>query len=143
MSKHHHREPHLGAEQIIKSSGQRVTKARIAVLERLLAAEYALSHQEIEQQLIQHQCKVDRVTLYRVLDWALQHEIVHKVTGEDRVWRFSATKGTDHAHFSCTQCGQVYCLEALSPAVTLSMPEGFVLQQADLAVQGICPNCSD
>ena len=131
------------ATALIQASGQRATQARIAVLDTLLSAEHALTHQEIEQTLAGRRRKIDRVTLYRVLDWALNQGFVHKVTGDDRVWHFSAIASADHAHFNCTHCGQIYCLENLTPAVALTLPKGFKLQHADVAVQGLCPHCSD
>ena len=130
------------AATMIKTTGQRATEARITVLETLLAAEHALTHQEIEQALAQRHYKIDRVTLYRVLDWSLNQGLAHKVTGDDRTWRFSVTRSPDHAHFNCTQCGQVYCLENLTPAVALTLPRGFKLEHADVSVQGRCPHCS-
>ncbi|MDY6827962.1 MAG: Fur family transcriptional regulator [Pseudomonadota bacterium] len=130
------------AANLIQSAGERATQARIAVLDTLLAAEHALSHQDIERILAGRQHKIDKVTLYRVLDWAQNQGLVHKLTGEDRVWRFSATSNSDHTHFNCTDCGQIYCLENLTPAVALNLPEGFELLHADVAVQGLCPRCS-
>ena len=130
------------AASLIQAAGQRATDARIAVLETLLSAEHALTHLEIEQALAGRRRKIDRVTLYRVLDWALNQSLIHKMTGADRVWRFNATPTADHAHFNCTHCGQIYCLENLTPAVALTLPKGFKLQHADVSVQGLCPHCS-
>ena len=64
---------------------------------------------------------------------------MHKLTGEDRVWRFSATSNSDHTHFNCTDCGQIYCLENLTPAVALNLPEGFELLHADGRGAGALP----
>ena len=128
--------------EMIKAAGYRATEARIAVLEILQSAEFALTHHEIEEELLRQDHKIDRVTLYRVLDWALEQRLAHKMTGDDRVWRFNAAKNSDHAHFNCTQCGKVFCLENLTPAVAMTLPDGFKLQHADVAVQGVCPRCN-
>ena len=126
----------------IKAAGYRATEARIAVLTTLQSADHALTHHEIEEQLLAQDVRIDRVTLYRVLDWALEQGLAHKVTGDDRIWRFSGAENSEHAHFSCTSCGKVFCLESLSPAVALTLPKGFKLQHADVAVQGVCPDCN-
>lgn len=131
------------ATALIEASGQRVTRARVVVLETLLAAEHALTHVEIKQALARRRRKIDRVTLYRVLDWALNQSLVHKMTGDDRAWRFSAAPVAEHAHFNCTHCGQVYCLESLTPAVSLTLPRGFKLQHAEVSVHGLCPHCNN
>ena len=130
------------ALDMIRKGGLRATAARVSVLNVLLSADHALSHSEIEQAVEKTHDMIERVTLYRVLDWLVNNKFAHKVVGADRVWRFNATLTADHAHFNCTHCGQIYCLENLTPAVALTMPKGFKLQHADVSVQGLCPSCS-
>ena len=127
---------------MIRKRGLRPTVARVSVLNVLLSADHALSHSEIDEAAEKTHDMIERVTLYRVLDWLVNNKFAHKVVGADRVWRFNATLTTDHAHFNCTHCGQIYCLENLTPAVALTMPKGFKLQHADVSVQGLCPRCS-
>ena len=127
---------------MIRKGGLRATAARVSVLNVLLSADHAFSHSEIEQAVEKTHDSIERVTLYRVLDWLVNHKFAHKVVGADRVWRFNATLTADHAHFNCTHCGRIYCLENLTPAVALTLPKGFKLQHADVAVQGLCPHCS-
>lgn len=127
---------------LIRKADLRATAARVSVLNVLLSADHALSHTEIDAALEKAHDMIERVTLYRVLDWLVSNKFAHKVVGADRVWRFNATLTADHAHFNCTGCGQVYCLENLTPAVALTLPKGFKLQHADVAVQGLCPHCS-
>ncbi len=121
----------------------RVTQARMRVLAALRAAPSALSHQELEQQLEQ---QIDRVTLYRVLEWLLEKGLAHRLAGVDRVWRFSAggqaPAGHEHAHFHCHACGRWYCLDGLHPVYALSLPQGFRLEQAELTLRGLCAGCT-
>lgn len=131
------------AERHIRAYG-RVTPARVRVLGLLLAADSALTHAELEARL----AGVDRVTLYRVLEWLVQHGLVHRIAGDDRVWRFSATPGAgvhnghEHAHFHCEGCGRTYCLDALRPVFALSLPAGFRCRAAELTLYGQCPRCN-
>jgi Fur family ferric uptake transcriptional regulator len=129
---------------MIRGAGLRATAARVRVLNTLLAAEHALTHNEIEDAVGVYDGVIERVTLYRVLDWLVSNGLAHKITGADRVWRFNAQPDPipDHAHFTCTHCGQVTCLENPSPVPTLKLPRGFRLTQADVSLQGLCPHCS-
>jgi Fur family ferric uptake transcriptional regulator len=121
----------------------RVTPARVRVLQALLAAPSALSHQDLERLL---GGEIDRVTLYRVLDWLLTKGLAHRLAGDDRLWRFSANRqtsmGHEHAHFHCRRCGRWYCLEAPKPVYTLSLPAGFRAEQDELTLRGLCSACS-
>lgn len=129
------------ARDRLSTRGARITKARCAVLAALLAADRPLSHHDLERQL-EDLC--DRVTLYRVLAWLVEEKLAHRVSGENRVWRFNADHSSDHghghAHFHCNGCGAVFCMEAKArvPAV----PDGFQLEAAELILRGLCRECS-
>jgi Fur family ferric uptake transcriptional regulator len=130
------------AEAAIAELGERVTAARRLTLGVLLDAEQPLSHVEIEATLARNGARMDRVTLYRVLDWLVSRRLAHKIEGHDRVWRFSAAAGDSHAHFSCTRCGGVYCLAEIKPVFAVSLPPGFRSSEATLSLKGLCPTCS-
>jgi len=56
------------AQALLAERGARATRARIDVLSALLAADEALSHHDVERRLARGH-DIDRVTLYRVLEW--------------------------------------------------------------------------
>ncbi|MFN3594830.1 MAG: Fur family transcriptional regulator [Thiobacillaceae bacterium] len=77
-------DPAIAAEALVRRYG-RATPARVAVLRLLLTADSALTHAEVAARL---GGGVDRVTLYRVLDWLVSRGLAHRIAGEDRIWRF-------------------------------------------------------
>lgn len=127
----------------IAACGGRSTRTRVAVLDILSGAGRPLAHDELGEALAAQGVAHDRVTLYRTLDWLVTHALAHRVAGADRVWRFNATadEAHGHAHFHCRQCGGVFCLESLHPAIAATLPEGFRLERADLSFHGRCPDC--
>jgi Fur family transcriptional regulator, ferric uptake regulator len=70
----------------------------------------------------------------------VNQSFAHKVAAEDRIWRFSATRGTAHeqAYFHCTTCGTVYCLETSSTVPPARVPEGFRVQRTEIMLRGEC-----
>lgn len=133
------------ARRLVKESGGRNTEARRNVLACLIAAGRALSHSEIEAQL--QGTDLDRVTLYRVLEWLVDHLLAHRVgglSGFDRAMRFAFSRPerrSAHAHFQCVQCGTTMCLDDVAvPA--LPVPGGIELQGIELAAFGFCEVCS-
>ena len=72
----------------IRRRGARATPARVRVLRLLREAPAPLSHAEIEVRL--GDMAIDRVTLYRVLDWLVDSGLAHKSADAGRVFRFSA-----------------------------------------------------
>jgi len=133
------------AEAALRRAGTRVTRARVVVLAALLAAERALTHHEIEQR-IDRGPGIDRVTVYRVLEWLTRNGFAHRIAGADRVWRFNAAvdehgRRHDHAHFQCNDCGEVICLDEVRAARGIRLPAGFRSQSIELTVKGLCAGC--
>ena len=133
------------ARRLVKESGGRNTEARRNVLACLIAAGRALSHAEIEAQLAD--TELDRVTLYRVLEWLVEQSLAHRIgglSGFDRAMRFAFSRPerrSAHAHFQCVQCGTTMCLDDVAvPA--LAVPGGIELQGIELAAFGYCAQCS-
>ena len=129
------------ARSALRATGERVTPARLRVYAALLDSVRALSHHELEAELVTG-APVDRVTLYRVLDWLVGQGLAHRVAGQDRVWRFGIAHATreSRAHFQCNRCGKVVSLgEAAANRVPL--PRGFRPEAVELTVKGRCAEC--
>jgi Fur family ferric uptake transcriptional regulator len=129
------------AELLLRDASVRVTAARTNVLSTLLTTRAALSHQDIQDTFTE----MDRVTLYRALDCLTEAGLAHKITVDDRIFRYSA--GTEHhehadgsthqhrkqqtqhqhGHFKCTRCAKVFCLDDTADATFL----GSVLPPTD------------
>lgn len=126
----------------LRATGERVTPARAAVFALLRDSARALSHQEIESGLGRANA-LDRVTVYRVLDWLVEQGLAHKVAGLDRVWRFSIVREAHdrHAHFQCVGCGEVVCLADVAPR-RVTLPRGFRSERVDVTVKGRCAKCA-
>lgn len=125
----------------LRATGARVTGARVAILELLTRANRALSHREVELAL--ESAHIDRVTVYRVLDWLTGEGLAHKIADDERVYRFSVVGRRDesHAHFKCRACGNVFCLPVGS-ALDLQLPQGFRGEEIELSVRGVCAACA-
>jgi Fur family transcriptional regulator, ferric uptake regulator len=158
----------LNAEAIFKQANLKSTATRLSVVNVLVNNHFPLTHTELLKQL---PSSFDRVTLYRVLDWLLQQHLVHRIAGEDRAWRFqlnavmdlpktytpatlqsakqltsrkasSAVLNThEHAHFECTHCGKIYCLENVEPKLSDSIPASFKVDSIVLNIKGKCGDC--
>ncbi|MDP1950708.1 MAG: transcriptional repressor [Nitrosomonas sp.] len=128
---------------MIHHSGGRMTSGRVNILAILLAEQQAITHREIERHLL-GKLQLDRVTLYRVLEWLANKHLIHKVISDDRVWRFHANHKLhlqQHAHFKCTRCARVICLDDLPAGRDWSLPIGYQLQEIELTVKGLCAEC--
>ena len=155
------------ANLIFQQAGLKSTASRLEVVSILTQNNYPLTHQDLLKQLPEN---FDRVTLYRVLDWLLQHNIIHRIAGEDRAWRFQlnastinhiqysekntistakklsiklATNQHSHAHFECGQCGKIFCLDDVHPKLSSSIPAHFTVDSIELNIKGKCADCQN
>ena len=152
------------AEIQLRAAQVRVTHARLDVLGTLLMQQRAMSHTEMQDALP----TMDRVTLYRALDCLADAGLAHKITGDDRVFRFSTGNAGDrssvttvfanpvqhqHGHFKCTRCSKVFCLEQPAASNTLSDQlratldstalKGFQSHDIEVTIKGWCNRCND
>lgn len=134
------------AESQIRATGARVTRQRVLVLDFLLGQKKSLTHHEIQAHLTKTtREELDSVTLYRVLEWLTDNELIHRIAGADQVWRFSAGAGQhahEHAHFQCTKCEQVTCFTDVALPRKIKLPDGFQTQEIDFLIKGTCASCN-
>lgn len=131
------------AKDLIRLTGDRLTSARVQVLAALLGAERALTHNEIKSRLDKAH-GINRVTVYRVLEWLTDKKIAHKISGDDRIWRFNVMaeeQGIEHPHFVCNACGRVLCLGATDKPLALDLPVGFEPLHVETTIKGLCDLC--
>jgi Fur family ferric uptake transcriptional regulator len=125
----------------LQATGERATAIRERVLAALLEAKRPLSHHELGSQL----APIDKVTLYRVLDWLVRQRIAHRVAGGDRVRRFAVAepRHAEHAHFECLRCSAVSCLSDLpARSLAVAIPRGYRLDTVELTAKGLCARCA-
>jgi len=134
---------HSQAETLIRKTDARVTSKRVMVLAFLLQQSRPFTHHEVLAQL-DVKSPIDSVTLYRVLEWLVEAKLIHKIAGDDQIWRFSAAKSPashEHAHFQCSSCAMVTCFTEIKLPRNISLPAGFQCQEVNFMLKGLCPRC--
>ncbi len=123
---------------------RRNTSSQTAILELLEQSKTALSHEQLQEQLAQ---KVDRATIYRVLNRFCTDGLVHKIQGDDGKQYFALCEGCqhdikhqhNHFHFRCLDCGTVECLQN---EVQPILPKGYISQSFNGLISGHCQSCT-
>ncbi len=139
----------LKATKILQSNQLKVTDCRLDVLNIFINNNKAVSHADMEN-LINH----DRVTLYRTINTFLDKDIIHRVPeGKGGGDKFALCvhphvpasddhkHNHEHVHFKCNICENTTCINDVHIPV-ISLPNGFILKEAFLLVNGTCDQCS-
>jgi Fur family ferric uptake transcriptional regulator len=127
---------------ILREKGLRATKGRMEVLQLFFEAGRPLVHKQISEML---RLKLDRASVYRILNAFMQAGILHQayVDGTSRVYELpDKCEGTNcHPHFSCRRCGVTTCLDNLKVNYSGSLAKGFIAEKKKVLIEGLCPKC--
>lgn len=129
---------------MLKTAKLYCTQGRVAVLKILMKADKPLSQDQITKRCGKK--RFDKVTIYRTLESLLKVGLVHKAFIDKRAWHFeladNCTESQCHPHFTCTSCGDTYCLTEILLPMAKSPHKGFVIQRQRVRLEGLCPACT-
>lgn len=132
-------------EKILENKGIRPTAMRMLIYKYLAKKNVAISLTDIENAF----AKAERTTLYRTLRTFEEKRLVHQIDDGTGIQKYALCEpGCNcdieqdlHIHFHCDICNETVCLtEHKIPDINL--PEGFVAENANLVLKGICDRCS-
>lgn len=132
-------------EQVLDSKNIRVTAMRLLIYKFLADKQVAVTLTDIENAF----AKAERTTLYRTIKTFEEKGIVHQIDDGTGIIKYALCEQgcncdikTDlHLHFHCTNCNETVCLtEHKIPQI--KVPSGFVSENVNLVVKGICDKCS-
>ena len=135
------------AESLCQRRGARLTRQRRLVLEMLLASARPLGAYEILDDLRGRVAGAAPPTVYRALDFLLEHGLAHKL---ESLHAYVGCTHPDHPHTSqfliCTQCGDVTELEdqgVVQSLCEVASATGFRAKRRIVELTGTCARCID
>tara|TARA_R110002073_G_scaffold279026_1_gene443047 strand:+ start:315928 stop:316344 length:417 start_codon:yes stop_codon:yes gene_type:complete len=132
-------------ENYLESNNIRVTAMRLLIYKFLATKEIAVTLSDIELAFE----KSDRTTLYRTIKTFEDKGIVHQIDDGTGITKYALCEeeckcaiGSDlHLHFHCNTCNETVCLtEHKIPQI--KVPKGYISENVNLVVKGICDKCS-
>ena len=132
-------------EKLFASKDIRITAMRLLIYKFLTDKQIAVTLSDIETAFE----KADRTTLYRTIKTFEEKGIVHQIDDGTGVTKYALCEEsckceieTDlHLHFHCNNCIETICLTD-HKIPQIKVPEGFVSENINLVVKGICDKCS-
>lgn len=129
----------------LKEKNIRSTPFREVVLNIFDDANYALSLQNIEDKLGEH----DRITLYRTLKTFKEKGVIHEIALPDEPIKYALCEHScndehhehNHIHFKCNDCGEVFCKD-IKELPQIKIPN-FKITELEISAKGICENCKN
>ena len=123
---------------------RRNTRTKNLVFSVLEKDDSVLCHEQIEKRLPE---KIDRVTIYRILQGFCDEGKVHKIIDQDGKTCYALCHNCtaknhrdDHPHFHCIIYDRITCIE--KPVIRQTLPPGFRAVTTDLFISGYCQKCN-
>jgi Fur family ferric uptake transcriptional regulator len=142
------------ATELLRTAGQRVTKPRVALLARIVAAGGDhLSADALHDQVADHDPPIHRATVYRTLEGLTDAGLLRHVHLDRGLTAYhlvdqpsfsSRHHHDEHLHAQCSRCGRVTDLPADvlgDTAQRIRRASGFRLDASHVALSGICKEC--
>lgn len=132
----------MNAKEQLQRCGLAPTVNRVRVVEALAQAGGPRTPLDLLEHLAQ---RMNRVTLYRILDLLVEHGVATRHNAGERAFRYCLASGPlGHAHFHCTRCGQTQCLESQALELDLrslcaKLP--MRVEGAEFHLSGLCQGC--
>jgi len=133
------------AELSCQAQGARLTPIRRRVLELVWVSHEPVGAYGLLDRLAAEGVKAVPPTVYRALDFLLEHGLVHRLERLNAYVGCAHRRGPHAAQFLiCTGCGRVAELD--DPAIGAALAggakrHGFTIARQTVEVEGLCPDC--
>jgi Fe2+ or Zn2+ uptake regulation protein len=136
--------PAVDPAQLLRVSGLRVTRPRVAVLDAVQQHPHASTDVLIEA-VRSAAVDVSHQAVYDSLSALTRSGLVRRIQPAGSVARYETRTGDNHHHVVCRSCGSIAdvdCATGHTPCLTASEDHGFVIDEAEVVYWGLCPACS-
>jgi len=134
----------MEASELLEHCGVAATENRLLVMRALSGADHPQTPLELLAQL---DGRMNRVTLYRILERLVERGVVARHNAGERAFRYCLGRGVaGHSHFHCTRCGATQCLDSalLEPGLSRIL-SGLTMRvdMAEITLGGVCEGCQN
>ncbi len=124
-----------------------MTRARMAIVEIVLAAGTPMSAQDVCAALKKRAVSANVTTVYRELEFLREQGICVPVTLLDGVQRYESASLVHHHHLVCVECNAIHDVvlpheELHAAEKQIKKTHGFTVRQHALEFYGQCKKCA-
>lgn len=134
------------ASKRLLEAGLEITEHRLRVLMAVGNTHHPSSAPEILE-IISGRKDINRVTVYRILDLLVKHEVLNRLGLGEKPQRFClrSEHEDEHPHFHCTRCDCYICLDQHDLPLDRRALERLPLdvRHVDIRLEGVCPACRE
>lgn len=127
--------------KILKSKGIRPSYIRVRILNYLMEARIHPTVDEIYEKLSKEILTLSKTTVYNTLKLLVEKDLAKAINIEGNELRYEAERGF-HGHFKCESCNSIFDI-AVSEVAFMDDIEGYIINDEQVLITGLCPSCHD
>lgn len=127
-------------KHILKKHDIRVSHQRLMILDYLVNNRTHPTADDIYKDLKSKDPILSQATVYNTLNLFVKNNIVSELDFNQSRKRYDFYQ-KHHAHFICEYCGDILDLNFDIDNLKFDGLEGYEINNVDLTIRGICPNC--
>jgi Fe2+ or Zn2+ uptake regulation protein len=128
---------------LIRATGLRVTRQRVAVLKAVATAPHA-SAASVLKAVTETLPDISHQAIYDCLNDLTAAGQLRRFIIDGGPARYETRTSDNHHHTVCRVCGEisdVYCAAGAAPCLAVENPAGFVVDEAEVIFRGRCARC--
>ncbi|MDU2582136.1 MAG: Fur family transcriptional regulator [Anaerococcus hydrogenalis] len=129
-------------KHILKKHGIRVSHQRMMILDYLVNNRNHPTADDIYKDLKYKDPVLSQATIYNTLNLFVKNNIISELDFNQTRKRYDFYQ-RNHAHFICEKCGDILDLNVNIENLKLDELENYEINNIDLTIRGICPNCKE
>ena len=127
--------------EYLKAKGISPSIQRMKIYESVLSERLHPTANMIFNKLCNEMPTLSKMTVYNTLKLFAEKNIVTVINIEDNELRYDAMIET-HGHFKCKTCEKIYDFEFKPKENTFDKLNNFQIDQTQIFMKGICPECN-
>lgn len=135
----------IETQHLLKKNNIRATVRKVAILRAVFESGNPVNADELHERVSDYM-PVDLVTVYRTLNAFKKSGLVREINDPTGVQYFevAGVGNPSHAHFKCTECLKLLCLECATSDALAAVPDvgdEFDVREVWITLSGICKDC--
>lgn len=128
----------------LRNADLKVTPARLGILAALKRSGQPLDVSELITFLQKNNIRVDRVTVFRIVNILTQKGLLMPIQFNEGKLRYEHSAKADHHHFICENCGDIEDIlncNVNNLEKNIQKNKGFLIKRHSLEFFGLCKQC--
>lgn len=130
----------MNFQDILQQKGIRPSVQRLQIYQFLMENPIHPTVDTVYTALVPSIPTLSKTTVYNTLKLLEEHDLVQTIIIDDEQLRYDANT-SQHYHFKCIKCGNVYDIFLKSPENLPPLPEGFSCKKIQTNIWGTCIHC--